>query len=159
MDGPPAQSLGVEPVHGAIVRRAPRRAGDPVISTRLMFRVLTSGALIVVGTLWVFCREMTEVRDFPSRSICDEGPPIIAVHRKHASTRRRYGNSFRRKCVGFDVLVVTTGRSPVQWPQTSWRGLLRRGKANTDVTFYLSSSPHSCSSVRAAVASSPFRTV
>lgn len=62
MDGPPAQSLGVEPVHGAIVRRPPRKSSDPVISARLMFRVLTSGALIVVGTMWVFCREMTEVR-------------------------------------------------------------------------------------------------
>lgn len=60
MDGPPAQSLGVEPVHGAIVRRAPRKAQDPVISNRLMLRVLTSGALIVIGTLWVFSREMTE---------------------------------------------------------------------------------------------------
>lgn len=64
MDGPPAQSLGVEPVHGAIVRRAPRKAGDPVISARLMLRVLSSGALIVIGTLWVFGRGMLEVRAF-----------------------------------------------------------------------------------------------
>lgn len=61
MDGPPAQSLGVEPVHGAIVKRAPRKAGDPVISPRLMFRVLTSGALIVIGTLWVFSLGITQV--------------------------------------------------------------------------------------------------
>ncbi|CAM9587881.1 unnamed protein product, partial [Laminaria digitata] len=60
MDGPPAQSLGVEPVHGAIVKRAPRKASDPVISARLMFRVLSSGALIVVGTLWVFSLGMTQ---------------------------------------------------------------------------------------------------
>eukprot|EP00904_Undaria_pinnatifida_P004944 jgi/Undpi1/157/HiC_scaffold_1.g00154.m1 len=60
MDGPPAQSLGVEPVHGAIVKRAPRKASDPVISTRLMCRVLSSGALIVVGTLWVFSLGMTQ---------------------------------------------------------------------------------------------------
>lgn len=61
MDGPPAQSLGVEPVHGAIVKRAPRKATDPVISMRLMLRVLSSGALIVVGTLWVFSLGMTQV--------------------------------------------------------------------------------------------------
>ncbi|CBJ31177.1 testis secretory pathway calcium transporting ATPase [Ectocarpus siliculosus] len=60
MDGPPAQSLGVEPVHGAIVKRPPRKAGDPVISTRLMWRVVTSGCLIVVGTLWVFSLGMTQ---------------------------------------------------------------------------------------------------
>lgn len=62
MDGPPAQSLGVEPVHGAIVKRPPRKAGDPVISPRLMWRVVTSGCLIVVGTLWVFSLGMTQVR-------------------------------------------------------------------------------------------------
>lgn len=63
MDGPPAQSLGVEPVQGAIVKRPPRKAGAPVISPRLMFRVLTNGALIVAGTLWVFSLGlMTEVR-------------------------------------------------------------------------------------------------
>ncbi|CAM9720643.1 unnamed protein product [Pylaiella littoralis] len=60
MDGPPAQSLGVEPVHGAIVKRPPRKASDPVISTRLMWRVLSSGALIVVGTLWVFSLGVTK---------------------------------------------------------------------------------------------------
>eukprot|EP00903_Cladosiphon_okamuranus_P015918 g14703.t1 len=60
MDGPPAQSLGVEPVHGAIVQRPPRRASDPVISRRLIWRVLSSGALIVVGTLWVFSLGMTQ---------------------------------------------------------------------------------------------------
>lgn len=65
MDGPPAQSLGVEPVHGAIVKRAPRKASDPVISARLMCRVLSSGALIVVGTLWVFSLGMTQVINIP----------------------------------------------------------------------------------------------
>ena len=63
MDGPPAQSLGVEPVHGAIVQRPPRKASDPVISSRLMWRVLSSGALIVVGTLWVFSLGMIQVRE------------------------------------------------------------------------------------------------
>lgn len=62
MDGPPAQSLGVEPVHGTIVQRPPRKASDPVISTRLMWRVLSSGGLIVVGTLWVFSLGITQVR-------------------------------------------------------------------------------------------------
>lgn len=61
MDGPPAQSLGVEPVHGTIVKRPPRKSSDPVISVRLMRRVLTNGALIVVGTLWVFSLGMKEV--------------------------------------------------------------------------------------------------
>lgn len=68
MDGPPAQSLGVEPVHGAIVQRPPRKAGDPVISRRLMWRVLSSGALILVGTLWVFSLGMTQVHDWSTNT-------------------------------------------------------------------------------------------
>ncbi|CAM9329969.1 unnamed protein product, partial [Choristocarpus tenellus] len=60
MDGPPAQSLGVEPVHGAVLARPPRKAQDPIITRQLMFRILTSGLLIVLGTLWVFSKEMLE---------------------------------------------------------------------------------------------------
>ena len=44
------------------MQRPPRKASDPVISSRLMWRVLSSGALIVVGTLWVFSLGMTQVR-------------------------------------------------------------------------------------------------
>lgn len=58
MDGPPAQSLGVEPVRGSIMRQPPRKATDAVISYHLIFRVVTSAALIVAGTLWVFRREV-----------------------------------------------------------------------------------------------------
>jgi len=53
MDGPPAQSLGVEPVDRAVAKRPPRRASDSIIDSALMCRVLTSAALVVVGTLWV----------------------------------------------------------------------------------------------------------
>jgi len=58
MDGPPAQSLGVEPVDRAVAKRPPRRASDSIIDSALMCRVLTSAALVVVGTLWVHAQEM-----------------------------------------------------------------------------------------------------
>jgi Ca2+-transporting ATPase len=60
MDGPPAQSLGVEPVDRAIATRPPRRQDEPIISSALMARVLSSAFLIVCGTLWVHAQEMEE---------------------------------------------------------------------------------------------------
>ncbi|CAM9236671.1 unnamed protein product, partial [Discosporangium mesarthrocarpum] len=69
MDGPPAQSLGVEPVHGSVLARPPRKAQDPIITTHLMFRVLSSGLLIVAGTLCVFRREMAQMTQMMSRTL------------------------------------------------------------------------------------------
>lgn len=60
MDGPPAQSLGVEPVQSCVITRPPRKRTEPVITTRLLARVLSSGALIVIGTLLVFMWEMSD---------------------------------------------------------------------------------------------------
>jgi P-type Ca2+ transporter type 2C len=59
MDGPPAQSLGVEPVDRDIVNRPPRRRVDPIINRALLVRVATAAALIAAGTLAVFYREMS----------------------------------------------------------------------------------------------------
>ena len=58
MDGPPAQSLGVEPVDPAVMRRPPRRSGEEIITPSLLRRVVTAAAVIVAGTLWVFYTEM-----------------------------------------------------------------------------------------------------
>lgn len=58
MDGPPAQSLGVEPVDPVVMRRPPRKATDPILNRALALRVLTNAALITAGTLYVYWREM-----------------------------------------------------------------------------------------------------
>jgi len=58
MDGPPAQSLGVEAVDPSVMSRPPRHRDDNILSKKLLFRVFTSGFLIVAGTLWVFFKEM-----------------------------------------------------------------------------------------------------
>ncbi len=60
MDGPPAQSLGVEPVEPEVCCRPPRRQTDRVITRHLLMRVLSSAALIVVGTLSVFFYELSD---------------------------------------------------------------------------------------------------
>ena len=58
MDGPPAQSLGVEPVDPVVMRRPPRRASEPILDRALGVRVLSNAALITVGTLYVYWKEM-----------------------------------------------------------------------------------------------------
>ncbi|CAH8615051.1 unnamed protein product [Heterobilharzia americana] len=65
MDGPPAQSLGVEPPDPYVVRQPPRRAKDSILDGRLMFNVLTASSLIVAGTLWIFYRELSDGKVTP----------------------------------------------------------------------------------------------
>jgi Ca2+-transporting ATPase len=60
MDGPPAQSLGVEPVDEKILKAKPRKADDPIVTRALLFRCITSAALIVFVTLKVFANELDD---------------------------------------------------------------------------------------------------
>ncbi|XP_063234535.1 calcium-transporting ATPase type 2C member 1 isoform X2 [Bacillus rossius redtenbacheri] len=60
MDGPPAQSLGVEPVDKDVVKQKPRNVKEPMITRSLIFNVLLSACIIIGGTLWVFKREMSD---------------------------------------------------------------------------------------------------
>ncbi|WVW84125.1 calcium-transporting P-type ATPase, PMR1-type [Kwoniella bestiolae CBS 10118] len=60
MDGPPAQALGVDPVDKEIMRRPPRRKGDHVLSRRLIGRVAFSATMIVLGTLYIYLREISD---------------------------------------------------------------------------------------------------
>lgn len=59
MDGPPAQSLGVEPVSRKVANIPPRRSDEAIISRAVLQRVLSSAVLIVLGTLYVHSREMS----------------------------------------------------------------------------------------------------
>ena len=65
MDGPPAQSLGVEPVDKRILRAKPRKSDDPIVTRALLLRAISSAALIVIGTLYVFAHELEDGK--PSR--------------------------------------------------------------------------------------------
>uniref|UniRef100_A0A2S2R202 Calcium-transporting ATPase type 2C member 1 n=1 Tax=Sipha flava TaxID=143950 RepID=A0A2S2R202_9HEMI len=60
MDGPPAQSLAVEPVDKDVVKQGPRNVKTPMITKTLVLNVLFSASIIIVGTLWVFKREMSD---------------------------------------------------------------------------------------------------
>lgn len=65
MDGPPAQSLGVEPVDHSVLRRRPRDTTRRIISRALLLNVLLSAVIIIAGTLWVFNREMSDNKITP----------------------------------------------------------------------------------------------
>uniref|UniRef100_A0A060TCV0 Calcium-transporting ATPase n=1 Tax=Blastobotrys adeninivorans TaxID=409370 RepID=A0A060TCV0_BLAAD len=60
MDGPPAQSLGVEPVDPAVMTKPPRSRNDHVLTKWLIRRVFQSGLIIVLGTLFVYITEMSD---------------------------------------------------------------------------------------------------
>ncbi|PBP27708.1 calcium-transporting P-type ATPase, partial [Diplocarpon rosae] len=59
MDGPPAQSLGVEPVDPDVMTRPPRKRNAPVLTWPLITRVLTSATIIMLGTFAVYYHEMS----------------------------------------------------------------------------------------------------
>ncbi|EQC39458.1 calcium-transporting P-type ATPase, PMR1-type [Saprolegnia diclina VS20] len=60
MDGPPAQSLGVEPVDDDVLQEGPRSPDVPIITRAMLKRVLVSASLIVLGTLYVFVDELDD---------------------------------------------------------------------------------------------------
>lgn len=63
MDGPPAQSLGVEPVDPFIMTRPPRQRNAPVLTKALLKRVFASAAFVMIGTLIVYVHEMSDTVD------------------------------------------------------------------------------------------------
>ncbi|KAG9126343.1 High affinity Ca2+/Mn2+ P-type ATPase-like protein [Ceratobasidium sp. 392] len=60
MDGPPSQSLGVDPVDRAVMKRPPRRKDEPIIAQRLIGRVFFSASIIVFGTLFIYAHELSD---------------------------------------------------------------------------------------------------
>lgn len=59
MDGPPAQSLGVEPVDSDVLKKPPRRTDEFMIDLKLISNILLSACIIVSGTLYIFYHEVS----------------------------------------------------------------------------------------------------
>ncbi|OSX61640.1 hypothetical protein POSPLADRAFT_1046930 [Postia placenta MAD-698-R-SB12] len=60
MDGPPSQSLGVDPIDPQVMRRPPRKKDEPIISRRLTYRILFSATVIVVGTMYIYLYALSD---------------------------------------------------------------------------------------------------
>ncbi|GMM47181.1 Ca(2+)/Mn(2+)-transporting P-type ATPase [Pichia kluyveri] len=58
MDGPPAQSLGVEPVDEEVMNKPPRKRNDKILTMQVIHRVLSSSIFVIIGTMFVYVREM-----------------------------------------------------------------------------------------------------
>ena len=54
MDGPPAMSLGVDPVSRDAMNRPPRPPREPILTRARLLRILLAGAVMAAGTLAVF---------------------------------------------------------------------------------------------------------
>ena len=53
MDGPPAMSLGVDPVSPDAMRRPPRPARERILTRPRLLRILLASAVMAAGTLVV----------------------------------------------------------------------------------------------------------
>ncbi len=58
MDGPPAQSLGVEPLDRDVMKRPPRNPDEPVITRSMIFNIVSASAIMVLVTLMIFFWEL-----------------------------------------------------------------------------------------------------
>ncbi|SCU84975.1 LANO_0C02960g1_1 [Lachancea nothofagi CBS 11611] len=67
MDGPPAQSLGVEAVDHEVMKKPPRKRTDKILTPDVFKRLLQSAAFIIVGTIYVFIKEMNEDGEITAR--------------------------------------------------------------------------------------------
>ncbi|KAL2300150.1 hypothetical protein Nmel_012113 [Mimus melanotis] len=77
MDGPPAQSLGVEPVDRDTIKQPPRCITDTILSKSLILKIFMSALIIISGTLFVFWKEVRDICTqilFPSGRVEHKNP-------------------------------------------------------------------------------------
>ncbi|KAL8721768.1 MAG: hypothetical protein Q9225_001617 [Loekoesia sp. 1 TL-2023] len=114
MDGPPAQSLGVEPVDPAIMSRPPRSKTARVLSRALIQRVLTSATVIMLGTLIIYIREMSSDHSINARDTTMTFTCFVFFDMFNALTCRSEGKSVLRgelKLAGNRMLNLAVGGS------------------------------------------------
>lgn len=105
MDGPPAQSLGVEPVDPRVMTQPPRPRNANVLTQRLIRRVLTQAAVVMLGTFFMYIHEMGDM-DLSAAS--ESGTSAAATQR--VVTKRDTTMTFTT-FVLFDMFNALTCRS------------------------------------------------
>lgn len=106
MDGPPAQSLGVEPVDPRVMTQPPRPRNANVLTKRLIRRVLTQAVVIMVFTFSVYIHEMVDSEEVPSSQL----PSTTAPLHHYVVTKRDTTMTFTT-FVLFDMFNALTCRS------------------------------------------------
>jgi Ca2+-transporting ATPase len=97
MDGPPAQSLGVEPVDPAIMNRPPRSRNARVLTRALIQRVLGSATIIMLGTMIIYIREMSLDHTVNARDTTMTFTCFVFFDMFNALTCRSEGKSVLRR--------------------------------------------------------------
>ena len=101
MDGPPAQSLGVEKVDPDVMTRPPRSRHEPVLTRTLLQRVLTSATIIMAGTMLVYTREMLADGEVDRRDTTMTFTCFVLFDMFNALACRSEAKSFLRGEAGF----------------------------------------------------------
>ncbi|KAI9727289.1 MAG: High affinity Ca2+/Mn2+ P-type ATPase-like protein [Chrysothrix sp. TS-e1954] len=101
MDGPPAQSLGVEPVDPAIMSRPPRPRNARVLTQAVIQRVLQSASIIMIGTLLTYIYEMAGDGKITARDTTMTFTCFVLFDMFNALTCRSEGKSVLRGEIGF----------------------------------------------------------
>ncbi|RYP12556.1 hypothetical protein DL765_007258 [Monosporascus sp. GIB2] len=100
MDGPPAQSLGVEKVDPDVMTRPPRSRTEPVLTRALLQRVLTSATIIMAGTMLVYTRQMLADGEVDRRDMTMTFTCFVLFDMFNALACRSESKSFLRGEVG-----------------------------------------------------------
>ncbi|KAI9812020.1 MAG: ATPase, P-type (transporting), HAD super, sub IC [Pycnora praestabilis] len=100
MDGPPAQSLGVEPVDPAVMTRPPRSKTARVLTRPVIQRVLTSASIIMIGTMIIYIREMSLDNIVTARDTTMTFTCFVLFDMFNALTCRSEGKSVLRGEIG-----------------------------------------------------------
>lgn len=107
MDGPPAQSLGVEPVSSDVIHQPPRPASEHVITYRLLRRIFVSAIAVVTGTMYILMKELAASEVFKITAEAAGISSIVA-----AETARRRVTTMTFTCfVLFDMINAASCRS------------------------------------------------
>jgi Ca2+-transporting ATPase len=93
MDGPPAQSLGVEPVDPAVMALPPRPRHARVLTRPLIQRVLQSATIIMLGTLTTYYREMSDDNEVTARDTTMTFTCFVLFDMFNALTCRSFSKS------------------------------------------------------------------
>jgi len=60
MDGPPAQTLGIEPLDPDILKQPPRAPGSSIITARMLVMIFFNVFLMVCGTLFIYFQRVND---------------------------------------------------------------------------------------------------
>eukprot|EP01103_Thecamoeba_quadrilineata_P019804 TRINITY_DN8198_c0_g1_i1.p1 TRINITY_DN8198_c0_g1~~TRINITY_DN8198_c0_g1_i1.p1 ORF type:complete len:930 (-),score=170.22 TRINITY_DN8198_c0_g1_i1:11-2800(-) len=80
MDGPPAQSLGMEPLHPEVMKKPPRSLSDPMFSKEILLTIVVSAITMFFGTLLTFYSELADT------SHINDGTEMEGMQSKRAVT-------------------------------------------------------------------------